>query len=171
VRMSGEMGRILAAYGAEITNFPAPESAAAIKSGRVELISLPYPSTFLAYKVHEASRYVTEDISLGAALCFLGVNAKSWDALPADVRKTMLELREPMIARYADAYGGDDAASIATFRASGIEFVKFNPVDRARLVARAIKVWDSWVEEREKQGLRGREVFEFTQQKIREYNK
>jgi TRAP-type C4-dicarboxylate transport system substrate-binding protein len=171
VRMSGEMGRILAAYGAEISIFPAPESAEAIRSGRVELVALPYPSTFAAYKVHEASKYVTEDISLGAALCFLGVNAKSWDALPADVRKTMLELREPMVARYTEAYGTDDAATIAGFRAKGLEFVKFNPVDRARLVARAIKVWESWVDERDKQGLRGREVFEFTQQKIREYTK
>jgi TRAP-type C4-dicarboxylate transport system substrate-binding protein len=171
VRMSGEMGRILAAYGAEITNFPAPESADAIRTGRVDLVALPYPSTFAAYKVHEASKYVTDKISLGAALCFLGVNAKSWDALPADVRKTMLELREPMIARYAEAYGSDDAATIAAFRAKGLEFVTFNPVDRARLVARAIKVWESWVDEREKQGLKGREVFEFTQQKIRDYAK
>ena len=171
VRMSGEMGRILAAYGAEITNFPAPESAAAIKSGRVELVALPYPSTFAAYKVDEVSRYVTEKISLGAALCFLAVNSKSWDALPMDVRKTMLELREPMIARYAEAYRSDDAANIAKFRSKGLEFVTFNPVDRARLVARAIKVWEAWVDEREKQGLRGREVFEFTQAKIREYTK
>jgi TRAP-type C4-dicarboxylate transport system substrate-binding protein len=169
IRMSGEMGRILAAYGAEVVNFPAPESAAAIRSGRVELVALPYPSTLAAYKVHEVSRYVTEKISLGAALCFLGVNARSWDALPADVRRTMLELREPMVARYAEAYGAEDAPDIAAFRSKGLEFVTFNPVDRARLVARAIKVWDAWIDEREKRGLKGREVFEFAQRKIREY--
>jgi TRAP-type C4-dicarboxylate transport system substrate-binding protein len=171
VRMSGEMGRILAAYGAEVVNFPAPESAAAIRSGRVDLVALGYPSTLAAYKVHEVSKYVTENISLGAALCFLGVNAKSWDALPSDLRRTMLDLREPMMARYVDAYGTADAATIAEFRARGLEFVKFNPVDRARLVARSIKAWDTWVDEREKQGLNGREVFEYAQQKIREYNK
>jgi TRAP-type C4-dicarboxylate transport system substrate-binding protein len=171
VRVSGEMGRILAAYGAEITNFPAPESAAALRSGRVDLVALGYPSTLAAYKVHEASKYVTQNISLGAAICFLGVNAKSWDALPADVRKTMLDLREPMVARYVEAYGTDDASTIAVFRSKGLEFVTFNPVDRARLVARAIKAWEAWVDERDKQGLRGREVFEFTQQKIREYTK
>ena len=47
--------------------------------------------------------------------------------------------------------------------------MSFHPTDRARLVARSIKVWQSWVQEREKQGLKGREVFEFTQAKIREF--
>ena len=41
----------------------------------------------------------------------------------------------------------------------------FSVADRARLVAKAVKVWQAWVEEREKQGLKGREVFEFTQTK------
>ena len=60
---------------------------------------------------------------------------------------------------------------MAAFKAKGVELVKFNPVDRARLVARAIKAWDAWIDEREKEGLKGREVFEFTQKKIREFSK
>ena len=47
----------------------------------------------------------------------------------------------------------------------------FSVADRARLVAKAVKVWQAWVEEREKQGLKGREVFEFTQTKIREFTR
>lgn len=171
IRMSGDMGRILAQYGAEVVTFPASESAAALKSGKIELVALPYPSTFMAYKIPEASKYATENISLGAALCYLAVNIKSWEGLPADVRKVMLDLREPLIKRYPESYGVEDAAAFADFKAKGIELVKFSPVDRARLVARAIKTWDAWIDEREKQGLKGREVFEFTQQKMREYSK
>ena len=171
IRMSGDMGRILAEYGAEVMTFPASESMPALKSGKIDLVSLPYPSTFAAYKVQDSSKYATENISLGAALCYLAVNIKSWEALPADVRKVMLDLREPLIKRYPDAYAIEDAASFADFKAKGIELVKFNPVDRARLVARAIKTWDAWIDEREKQGLKGRQVFEFTQQKMREYSK
>jgi TRAP-type C4-dicarboxylate transport system substrate-binding protein len=171
IRMSGDMGRILAEYGAEVMTFPASESVAAMKSGKIELVSLPYPSTFAAYKLQDSSKYATENISLGAALCYLAVNVKSWEALPADVRKVMLDLREPLIARYPEAYAPEDAAAFAEFKAKGIELVKFNPVDRARLVARAIKAWDAWIDERQKQGLKGREVFEFTQKKMREYSK
>jgi TRAP-type C4-dicarboxylate transport system substrate-binding protein len=171
IRMSGDMGRILAEYGAQVTMFPASESPAALKSGKIELVSLPYPSSFASYKVDDASRYATDNISLGAAFCYLAVNLKSWEALPADVRKVMLDLREPMVKRYPEAYAPEDAAALAAFKAKGVELVKFNPVDRARLVARAIKAWDAWIDEREKAGLKGREVFEFTQKKMREYSK
>jgi TRAP-type C4-dicarboxylate transport system substrate-binding protein len=171
IRMSGDMGRILSEYGAEVVTFPAGESAAALKSGKIDLVALPYPTTFVAYKVPDSSKYATENISLGAALCYLAVNIKSWEALPADVRKTMLDLREPLVKRYPDAYATEDAIAFADFKAKGIELVKFNPVDRARLVNRAIKTWDAWIDEREKQGLKGRQVFEFTQQKMREYSK
>ena len=59
----------------------------------------------------------------------------------------------------------------ALFRQQGLEFVSFNKTDRARLVVKAIKHWSAWVDEREKQGLRGKEVFAFTQEKIREYSR
>jgi hypothetical protein len=83
----------------------------------------------------------------------------------------MLELREPAVARYEQAYAVDDAAQITKFKSNGLQFVAFSPADRTRLVAKSIKVWNAWIEEREKEGLPGREVFIFTQEKIREYGR
>ena len=80
----------------------------------------------------------------------------------------MLSLREPAVAQYEGIYAREDAVSIEAFKKQGLEFVPFNQGDRARLVAKAIKVWQGWVDEREKQGLKGRQVFEFAQAKIRE---
>src|SRR5262245_23191064 len=171
VRISGEMGKILQEYGATTSNLASTESAAALRDGRLDLVGLPYPYAFAAFKVHDASKFVTEKISLGGPLCYLGASQKAWDALPAGVQKTMLSLREPMVMRYDEAYAPNDAANIADFKAKGIEFVDFNQADRARLVARAIKVWQGWVDEREKQGLKGKEVFEFAQAKIREFSR
>ena len=65
----------------------------------------------------------------------------------------------------------DDAAHIARFKSKGLEFVRFDAADRTRLVAKSIKVWNAWIEEREKEGLPGREVFIFAQQKIREFGR
>jgi len=170
VRISGAMGKILEEYGATISTIPSVDSAAALRAGTLDLVGLPYPYAFAAFKVHEASKYVTEKISLGGPLCYLGVSQKAWDALPAGTQKVMLGLRPQTVARYAEAYGPDDAANIAAFKEKGLEFVTFNPADRARLVARAIKVWQGWVEERDRQGLKGKEVFEFAQAKIREFS-
>ena len=171
VRISGEMGKILGEYGAQASVIASTESAAALKAGKLDLVALPYTYSFVTFKVDDASKYVTDKISLGAPLCFVGANRKSWDALPAATRKAMTDAREQLLSHYEDAYSSEDAANIATFKSKGIEFVDFKAVDRARLVARAIKVWQAWVDDRERQGLPGREVFEFTQQRIREYSK
>ena len=167
VRISGEMGRILGEYGALPSVIASTESAAALKAGKLDLVALPYSYSFATFKIDDASKYVTDRISLGAPLCFVGASRKSWDALPPSTRKAMTEAREQILGHYEDAYSSEDAANVAAFKSKGLEFVAFRPVDRARLVARAIKVWQAWVEERERQGLPGREVFEFTQQKIR----
>jgi len=171
VRISPEMGRVLAEYGAEVIKTSTAEAAAALKEGKLDLVALPYPYAFVTYKVDEVSRYVTDSISLGSPFCYMGVSNKSWEALPASVKKVMLELREPAAARYEQAYAADDAAQIARFKQKGLEFVAFNPADRTRLVAKSIKVWNDWIEEREKAGLPGRDVFIFMQSKIREYGR
>jgi len=135
------------------------------------VVSSPYPSTFAAFKIYEASSYVTTNVSLGTQLCYFGVSQKAWEALPAKTQQIMQSLRQPAVARYEEMYASDDAANIALFKQKGLEFVSFGATDRARLVAKAIKYWQIWVEEREKQGLKGREVFEFAQGKIREYTR
>ncbi|HEY2629555.1 MAG TPA: TRAP transporter substrate-binding protein DctP [Usitatibacter sp.] len=169
VRISPEMGRVLGEYGAEVIKTSTAEAAGALKEGKLDLVALPYPYAFVTNKVDDVSKYVTDNISLGSALCYIGVSEKSWEALPPNVKKVMSDLREPAVARYEQAYAVEDAAQIARFKERGLEFVSFNPADRTRLVAKSIKVWNAWIEEREKEGLPGRELFIFTQGKIREY--
>ena len=168
VRISPEFGRVLGEYGAQVIKTSTAEAADALKQGKLDLVALPYPYAFVTYKVDDVSKYVTDSISLGSPLCYMGVSQKAWEALPANVKKVMLELREPAVARYEQAYAVDDATQIAKFKEKGLEFVAFSPADRTRLVAKSIKVWNAWIEEREQEGLPGRDVFIFTQAKIRE---
>lgn len=171
VRISAGMGKILEEYGASTNLMPGNEALAGLKSGAIDVAALSYPFSFASFKVHEGSKYVTEKISLGTQFCYFAVNQKSFDALPAKLRETMLGLRQPTVAQYEKIYEREDAAAIELFRKQGLEFVAFSTTDRARLLARAIKYWQTWVEEREKQGLKGKEVFEFAQAKIREFSR
>lgn len=168
VRISPEMGKIFEEYGASTLMTSGNETLAALKSGAIDTASLPYPYGYAVFKVHEGSKYVTEKISLGSQLCYFAVNQKSFDALPAAQQKVLLDQRKPTVDMYEKIYAQEDAANIDLFKKKGIEFVTFNPADRARLVAKSIKYWQTWVEEREKKGLKGREVFEFTQAQIRQ---
>src|SRR5262249_8274346 len=130
VRISAEMGKVLEEYGAISSVIPSTESAAALKAGALDLVALPYPYAFATFKVHEASRYVTDKISLGAPLCFLGASQRAWDSLPVKVQDVVLGLRQAAVAQYETAYAHDDAAQIALFKERGIEFVPFNAADR-----------------------------------------
>jgi TRAP-type C4-dicarboxylate transport system substrate-binding protein len=171
VRVAPEMGKVLAEFGATTSLVAPTEAVAVLRNGSIDLFSMPYPYGFAAFKIQEGSKYVTDKISLGTQLCYFGVNRKAWNALPAKVRESMLGLRAAAVQKYDDAYAREDGANIAAFKQQGLEFVPFNPADRARLVAKAIKYWRIWVDEREKQGLKGREVFEFVQAKMREFDR
>ena len=171
VRISPAMGKILEEYGASINAVPVTETLAAMRSGAIDVAALPYPYGFGQFKVHEGSKYVTEKISLGAPFCFFGVSQKAWDSLPVKLQEVVLSLREPALAQYEGLYERENAEHISAFKQKGLEFVAFSPADRARLVAKAIKYWQAWVDEREKQGLKGREIFEFAQAKIKEFTR
>ncbi len=169
VRISPEMGKILGEYGAQVIATSTAEAAGKLKDGTLDLVALPYPYAFATYKVDDASKYVTDKISLGSPLCYMAASQKSWEALPANVKKHDAgAASEPALERYEQAYATDDAATIAAFKTKGLEFVAFNPADRTRLVAKAIKIWNAWIEAREKEGLPGNEVFIFAQSKIRD---
>jgi TRAP-type C4-dicarboxylate transport system substrate-binding protein len=171
VRISPDVGKSLAEFGATIHVMSPPDAIAALRNGALDAIGMPYPIGFALYDMQKGSTYITDNISLGAGFCYLGVSAKAWDALPAKTKKVMLGLREPAATQYEKVYARESATHIAAFKQQGLEFVSFNSVDRARLLAKTVKHWQVWVEEREKQGLKGREVFEFTRAKIREYTR
>lgn len=171
MRVPAEMGKLLEEYGAVIRLLSGPESRGAIQNGTIEVVASPYPVSQAAFKIHEVSKYVTDNISLGSQFCYFAVNLKSWEALPAKLRSVMQGSRASAVAQYESNYAREDGPLIASFKQQGMQFVSFNSTDRARLLARAIKYWKMWVEEREKQGLNGREVFEFAQAKIREHSR
>ncbi|MEK7715898.1 MAG: hypothetical protein AAB387_10625, partial [candidate division NC10 bacterium] len=57
------------------------------------------------------------------------------------------------------------------FKAKGVEIIDFPAAERAKLVANAEKFWKGWVDDMQKKGLKGKEVFEFTQAMLKELGK
>jgi len=171
VRISPEAGKSLQEFGSLVQVMSPAEALAGLKSGSLDAAAFPYPVSFGMFNLHKVTRYATDDISLGIQLCYLGVSQRAWAALPANVQKVMLGAREGALAQYEALYAREDEATITAFKQEGLQFVSFNKTDRARLIAKTIKHWQAWVEEREKQGLRGKEVFEFAQAKIREFSR
>jgi len=79
--------------------------------------------------------------------------ASSESLVPDNAQKAMLEVRRGMLPRFEELYTRENSSTVAAMKQQGVEFTTFSST------------------EREKQGLKGREVFEFTQAKIREFTR
>ena len=168
IRVSGLMAQVLEEYGAVKSLVPAPEVFPALERGVVDAVTFPATYTFVSYRIHEISKYFIDKISLGTQPCFYGVSQSAWNKLPPQHQKLMLDLREGTLAEFVRAYSTADEKNYDVFRAMGIEIINFAPAERAKLLANAERFWKAWVDDMQKKGLKGKEVFEFTQAKLKE---
>ena len=168
IRVSGEMAKVLEEYGAVKSLVPAPEVFPSLERGVVDAVTFPATYTFVSYRIHEISKYFIDKISLGTQPCFYGASQSAWNKLSPQHQKLMLDLREGTLAEFVKAYRTADEKNYADFKARGLEIINFAPEERAKLLANADKFWKAWVEDMQKKGLRGKEVFEFTQAKMKE---
>src|SRR3990172_5510166 len=168
IRVSGLMAQVLEEYGAVKSLVPAPEVFPSLERGVVDAVTFPATYTFVSYRIHEISKYFIDKISLGTQPCFYAVSQSAWNKLSPQQQKLMLDLREGTLAAFVKAYRTADEKNYAEFKTRGLEIINFAPAERAKLLANADKFWKAWVEDMQKKGLKGKEVFEFTQAKLKE---
>lgn len=171
LRVSGEMARPVEEHGAVKSLVPAPEVYPSLERGVIDAVTFPGTYAFVSYRIHEISKYFIDKISLGTQPCFYAVNETAWAKLSPQHQKLMLDLREGAIQQFVQAYGAADEKNYAEFSRRGIEIINFPPTERAKLRANAEKHWQAWVEDKEKKGLKGKEVLEFVQAKFKELEK
>lgn len=170
VSVATEMGKPLEAYGAVLLSLPGPEFYTSLDKNLVDHIATS-PNGFVANKLHEVSKYVTDNISLGYQLCFRIVNLDAWNKLPPDVQKLMLELAPQAQKLGAEAIAKGDTQALDVLRKANVEIIDFPAAERAKLVAKAETYWKAWVDDKRQKGLPGQEVMDFYQAKAKEFSK
>jgi TRAP-type C4-dicarboxylate transport system substrate-binding protein len=160
IRMGGEIGKVLAAAGAVPTLVPAPEVYESLSRGTIDLVGFPWTYAYGAYKIHEVSQYVTVPISLGTMNCPYIANRDAWDALPAKFKEYHMEWYRKSPEVWAAEYKKADDKWIPIFKKK-LEFIDFPRSERDKLVARAEDFYAAWVKAREKEGLPGKDVFDY----------
>eukprot|EP01022_Parablepharisma_sp_SALTPOND_P017022 TRINITY_DN26311_c0_g1_i1.p2 TRINITY_DN26311_c0_g1~~TRINITY_DN26311_c0_g1_i1.p2 ORF type:complete len:382 (+),score=127.70 TRINITY_DN26311_c0_g1_i1:378-1523(+) len=167
VRIGGNIARVLKQFGAVPTLVPAPEVYEAIDRGTIDMVGLPWSFAFGAFKIDEVSTYVTPHMDLGTMGCAFLANKKAWDALPAEWKKLHMKWYAKSPQEWGDEYAKLDKKWIAKFK-KNLTFVKFPAPERAKLVAKAEKVWNQWAKDCEKRGLPGKEVLAYYLKKRKE---
>lgn len=168
VRVGGEIARVLKEFGAVPTLLTAAETYEAVSRGTLDGVAFPYTYAFGAYNIYEVAKYLTIPMSLGTMSCIYVANKDAWDALPEEWKEYHMKYwyyKAPDI--WHEEFKKTDDKWIPKFK-EHVEFIDFPNSEREKLVSKAEAVYEKWVEEREKQGLPGREVLNYYLEKRKE---
>lgn len=167
IRIGGEIAKVLKEFGAVPTMVPGPEVYEAMSRGTIDLAGFPWTYSFGAYKTYEVSKYVSIPLSLGTMCCYYVANKDAWDALPEEFKKYHMAWYSKAPEVWAAEYKKADNKWLPKFKEK-LEFIDFPASERNKLVAKAEAVYKKWVAAREKEGLPGKEVFDYYLKKRKE---
>ncbi len=149
LRALGGMGRAAKLIGATPSTMPASETYTALQRGTVDAIGFPYSYTFAAYKLDEVADWVTTNMKLGTVNCPTVFNTKAYEALPAQYKELLEDLKPGAYATVSAAYAEKDKANEKRWAAEGkIKMVQIPDAEMEEFRRIAGKpVWDAWVAE------------------------
>jgi TRAP-type C4-dicarboxylate transport system substrate-binding protein len=152
MRALGGMGDAVKALGAVPTTMPASEVYTALQRGTIDAAGFPYSYTFSAFKLDEISSWYTTNMSAGSANCFTGFNKAKYEALPAQYKKILDEVKGPAYQALKEAYVSQDKINIPKWEKEGkLKAITYGAAELAEF--RKIggqPVWDEWIKENEK---------------------
>jgi len=152
MRALGGMGDAVKALGAVPTTMPASEVYTALQRGTIDAAGFPYSYTFSAFKLDEISSWYTTNMSAGSANCFTGFNKAKYEALPAQYKKILDEVKGPAYQALKEAYVSQDKINIPKWEKEGkLKAITYGAPELAEF--RKIggqPVWDEWIKENEK---------------------
>ena len=147
------------ALGASPVTLATPEQYAAIQRGVVDGIAIPKGMVARQTRLYEVAEYIIHPAMPYQTVGWLLANAKSWDALPEDVRKLMTDTILDMEADVYSFYqklANDETEELVKL---GMKILEMPPAEANKYRQLAIEVaWDSFVKRNAKYGPRLQEI-------------
>jgi TRAP-type mannitol/chloroaromatic compound transport system substrate-binding protein len=161
VRAIGGLGDAMRKLGAVPTSMDATEVYSALERGTVDAASFPSTYAHASYKLHEVSRWLTENLSPGTVHCPAVININAYGKLPEQYKKLLEEAKPAAYAALKAAYKAADDKNVPEFKKKGISFVRFSEEELKRFRSiGAEPVWEDWAKGREAQGQPGRQLLD-----------
>jgi len=145
VRALGGLADAMRALGASISTMTATEVYQAIDRGAVNAVSFPFSYAHSAYKIDEVASWYTINLAPGTNDCPNIASKKSWDALPPQYQKLMMEAKEEAYKALKSAYKKKDDENIPKWRKAKTE-IKYTDAELAKFREIAGQpVYDKWI--------------------------
>jgi len=132
------------------------EMYTALERGMVDGV-LMAGEPLLSFKFTEVVKYVTH-LGLPSSVFFGGMNHQSFNNLPADVQKVIVDLVPWMENLQNQQFTAREQMILKTSKAKGVEFIELSQKDHDNLFKNSKHIEDMWLAEMEKLRLPGKEM-------------
>ena len=112
VRAGGGVARAMKVLGTTPTTSTATEVYTGVQQGTMDAASFPFTYAHVAYKIHEVADWYTANLSPGTSDCPLAFSIKAHEALPAQYKKLLDDVKEDVIGTQIQAYIAMDGKNL-----------------------------------------------------------
>jgi len=160
-RALGGGGKAMAKLGAVPTSVPAPEVYTGLERGMFKSIAFPFPDSFGAFRVHEVSKWYTQNLSLNLPNCPLIMNQQAYDRLTPEHQKLLSAALPGAYKNLKNEFAQAYEKWVPIFKQIGLEEIVITPEQREQYIAVGGKpVWDEWVAEMSAKGLPAQDLLD-----------
>jgi TRAP-type C4-dicarboxylate transport system substrate-binding protein len=161
---------LMEAVGATPVSMPAADRYLAIERSMVDGTEIIWGGV-LAFQLMEVCKTFTENIGFGQSSNAMIMNQKTWDSLPSDIQELFNSMNEPGAVAILDGYISEGDAARETVRNAG-RTIYAPTMEEAMLWSEAYgPLREAWIQEREAEGLPGREAVDELLRLAQEYSK
>jgi len=146
VRAGGGLGTAMEKLGAVKQTLPAGESSTAFQRGALDAAAFPFTYAHVSFKIADEAEWYTSNLAPGTSECGWVFNKTSYEKLPEQYQKFLMDNREMVMDLEQAAYAEQDAKNLPEFEKSMTKIV-YSDEELARFKEIAGKpVWDEWIE-------------------------
>ena len=154
----GVFGRALSALGGTPILVPVPEIGMGLQRGTYDGV-FTGKHLHLAQEVYLFSKYRVTP-GFGAGIQGITINLDTWNNVPSDLQKVMLDEAQKVPEMYIEIYG-DIEKKLQAESAGKVEFITLSADVQAKMAERGGKpIWEEYIKEKEAKGLPARRVVE-----------
>ena len=166
IRSHGPTAEMIKCLGGTPVALPMPELYQALQKGVVQGGVFPLEAN-KGWRLAEVTQYVSACFSTGYGLAFFVVmNKDKWEALPADVKKTIDEINREWVIKHGQAWDESDFRGVQFLLKKGNMMIGIDPKEAEKREKAVQPVMSAYVEELSEKDLPGKEVLGFVKERL-----
>ncbi|MCF8095231.1 MAG: TRAP transporter substrate-binding protein [Desulfobacteraceae bacterium] len=147
-------------FGSVPVTQPVTETYTSLERGVVDGVVSPF-SGIVTFNLHELLNYYTP-ANFYSLVFWMAMNKSTFNSLPQDIQKVIEDNSGLTLSRlHGKSFDKTRAATKKVAIESGMEKIEFPESERKKLVELTEPLKQEWIEDMEKKGLPGKEVFEY----------